>query len=124
MIAHHFGCGCYDCRNAKRGGSTRTPWTHSPTVRAAQAKRQQNLLTAAWIMARIGDDVERQLHRDFVRKFARPSFLPELVRAVREWWHGEIRSNADAMETMAAGLAITAVTAAVLSTLFQMAMGR
>jgi len=65
---------------------------------------------------------ERQL-----RQVMRPKFIPELRRAIAEsplgqWWNAEIRTNGDAVETMAAGFCIVAACASIVAPLLKMAV--
>lgn len=144
MQTHEYACPCIQCqsgqidtRNTARGGSTRQSWQPSPTVRDAvilpevgrklvSAKLGADAAeTMADIDRKVRSDIaraERQAERRAKRQQwrteaakVRPAVWPEIRRAVREWLNGQIQTRRDALETMAAGALMVAVTHAVLA---------
>lgn len=158
VCGYHCPCaGRYDQRNTVRGGSTRSAWPASPTVRAVvlppicQALKDAKLkadasdaaqadLAMAEKRAKLQAEREALMHADamntaptmpasirqmvrYVLRRNRPGAWSEIRRAVSEWWHTEIKTNRDAIETMAAVFCMVAACAAIVAPLFRMAMG-
>lgn len=143
---YHCPCAAtYDQRNTARGGSTRKSWP-APTVRDAvilpefgrqlKAAKLRADAEAARLMTDIEAAIRVVIQKDARRRLqderrakrqqwraeaakVRPAVWPEIRRAVSEWWANE-KATGLAAETIAAGVCITAFTAAVVVTVFGM----
>lgn len=119
VCGYHCPCGATrylaDRQNTVRGGSGQP--TISPTVRH---KRHHNLLTAAWIMQQIQEDIERQIWRDMMR-LRRPTVWQEIQRAAAAAWARFCLRHpvvADIIEGAATGLLMMLPTAAIMAALY------
>lgn len=71
-LTHDYHCRCGICTDGRSTVAIAIPAD-------VRHRRHYNLLTGSWLMEQIRADIERQMRRDWLKRFgARPNWLAEL----------------------------------------------